>query len=119
MRRLREHGEVPCRRSERALLDSAVQCHGGDGVVLEYGLTEVWWLARLLKIAPVSREVVLNYVPSTASAAPSPRHNEDRYGPAGRRGRGDRWHLAATVLATSELLWSEVELDADGVSNTC
>lgn len=43
-------------------LDQAVQCHGGNGVTLEYGLTDMWWLSRLLKIAPVSREMVLNFV---------------------------------------------------------
>ena len=43
-------------------LDQAIQCHGGNGVALEYGLTDMWWLVRLIKIAPVSREMVLNYV---------------------------------------------------------
>jgi alkylation response protein AidB-like acyl-CoA dehydrogenase len=43
-------------------LDRAIQVHGGNGLALEYGLTEMWWLVRLLKIAPVSREMVLNYV---------------------------------------------------------
>ena len=32
------------------------------GVALEYELTQYWFLARLLQIAPVSREMVLNYV---------------------------------------------------------
>lgn len=43
-------------------LDHAVQVHGGNGVALEYGLTDMYWLVRLLKIAPVSREMVLNFV---------------------------------------------------------
>jgi alkylation response protein AidB-like acyl-CoA dehydrogenase len=43
-------------------LDAAIQCHGGNGVALEYGLTDMWWLARLMKIAPVSAEMVLNFV---------------------------------------------------------
>jgi alkylation response protein AidB-like acyl-CoA dehydrogenase len=43
-------------------VDRAIQVHGGNGVALEYGLTDMWWLVRLLKIAPVSREMVLNYV---------------------------------------------------------
>jgi alkylation response protein AidB-like acyl-CoA dehydrogenase len=43
-------------------LDQAIQCHGGNGVALEYGLTDMWWLVRLIKIAPVSREMVLNFV---------------------------------------------------------
>jgi alkylation response protein AidB-like acyl-CoA dehydrogenase len=28
----------------------------------EYGLADMWGLVRLLRIAPVSREMVLNYV---------------------------------------------------------
>ena len=43
-------------------IDQAVQVHGGNGVTLEYGLTDMYWLVRLLKIAPVSREMVLNFV---------------------------------------------------------
>jgi alkylation response protein AidB-like acyl-CoA dehydrogenase len=43
-------------------VDSAIQVHGGNGVALEYGLTDVWWLARFTKIGPVSAEMVLNYV---------------------------------------------------------
>ncbi len=43
-------------------VDQAIQVHGGNGVALEYGLTDMWWGARLNKIAPVSREMILNYV---------------------------------------------------------
>lgn len=42
-------------------LDRAIQTHGGNGVAREYNLTNYWFLARLLLIAPVSREMVLNY----------------------------------------------------------
>ena len=43
-------------------LDAAIQTHGGNGVSTEYGLLPLWGLARLLRIAPVSREMILNYV---------------------------------------------------------
>lgn len=43
-------------------VDQAIQVHGGNGIALEYGLTDMWWGARLNKIAPVSREMILNYV---------------------------------------------------------
>ncbi|WP_426245868.1 acyl-CoA dehydrogenase family protein [Nocardioides sp. LHG3406-4] len=43
-------------------LDSAIQTHGGNGLATEYGLAHLWGTARLLKVAPVSREMVLNYV---------------------------------------------------------
>jgi len=45
-----------------AAVDAAIQCHGGNGVATEYGLVPLWGLARLLRIAPVSREMILNYV---------------------------------------------------------
>jgi alkylation response protein AidB-like acyl-CoA dehydrogenase len=43
-------------------VDRAIQTHGGNGVALEYGLAELWWGVRTAKIAPVSREMILNYV---------------------------------------------------------
>ncbi|PTL58348.1 acyl-CoA dehydrogenase family protein [Paraconexibacter algicola] len=43
-------------------VDQAIQTHGGNGIALEYGLSDMWWGARLNKIAPVSREMILNYV---------------------------------------------------------
>ena len=42
--------------------DTAIQVHGGNGLSNEYGLLPQWGLARLLRIAPVSREMILNYV---------------------------------------------------------
>jgi alkylation response protein AidB-like acyl-CoA dehydrogenase len=43
-------------------VDSAIQAHGGNGFALEYGLSDLWWAARVARTAPVSREMVLNYV---------------------------------------------------------
>lgn len=45
-----------------AAVDQAIQTHGGNGMSAEYGLLPYWGLARLLRIAPVNREMVLNYV---------------------------------------------------------
>jgi alkylation response protein AidB-like acyl-CoA dehydrogenase len=45
-----------------AAVDQAIQTHGGNGLSSEYGLVPLWGLARLLRIAPVNREMVLNYV---------------------------------------------------------
>jgi alkylation response protein AidB-like acyl-CoA dehydrogenase len=45
-----------------AALDASIQAHGGNGMASEYGLADMWGLVRLLRIAPVSREMVLNYV---------------------------------------------------------
>jgi len=43
-------------------VDQAIQTHGGNGFALEYGLTDMYWAARLTRTAPVSREMILNYV---------------------------------------------------------
>jgi alkylation response protein AidB-like acyl-CoA dehydrogenase len=45
-----------------AALDQAIQVHGGNGLSTEFGLADVWFLARLLRTAPVSREMILNFV---------------------------------------------------------
>ncbi|MGD0081855.1 MAG: acyl-CoA dehydrogenase family protein [Acidimicrobiales bacterium] len=43
-------------------LDAAIQTHGGNGLASEYGLADLWGTARLLRTAPVSREMILNFV---------------------------------------------------------
>jgi alkylation response protein AidB-like acyl-CoA dehydrogenase len=45
-----------------AALDAAIQTHGGNGMASEYGLAHLWGMARLLRIAPVSREMILNHI---------------------------------------------------------
>ncbi|MDD7963955.1 acyl-CoA dehydrogenase family protein [Actinomycetospora lemnae] len=52
-------------------LDQAMQTHGGNGLALEYGLADLWFLARMLKTAPVSREMVLNFVAQHSLGLPS------------------------------------------------
>jgi alkylation response protein AidB-like acyl-CoA dehydrogenase len=58
--------------SEAALkaLDQAIQTHGGNGLSLEYGLSELWFVTRLMRTAPVSREMVLNFVAQTSLGLP-------------------------------------------------
>ncbi len=43
-------------------LDQAIQAHGGNGLADEYGLAGLYFIVRLQRIAPVSREMILNYV---------------------------------------------------------
>ena len=43
-------------------VDRAIQAHGGNGFAIEYGLSDLWWGVRVARTAPVSREMVLNYV---------------------------------------------------------
>ncbi len=52
-------------------LDQAMQTHGGNGLSLEYGLADLWFLARMLKTAPVSREMVLNFVAQRSLGLPA------------------------------------------------
>lgn len=42
--------------------DRAMQTHGGYGYASEYNIDRFWKESRLMKIAPVSQEMVLNYV---------------------------------------------------------
>lgn len=46
----------------QAAVDAAIQTHGGNGMSTEFGLLPLWGITRLLRIAPVSAEMVLNYV---------------------------------------------------------
>lgn len=43
-------------------VDRAVQTHGGNGLANEYGLAQMIAGSRLSRIAPVSREMVLNFI---------------------------------------------------------
>jgi alkylation response protein AidB-like acyl-CoA dehydrogenase len=45
-----------------AAVDAAIQTHGGNGLSSELGLIPLWGIARLLRVAPVNREMILNYV---------------------------------------------------------
>ena len=45
-----------------ATVDQAIQSHGGNGLATEYGLGALLGASRLGRIAPVSREMILNYV---------------------------------------------------------
>ena len=48
--------------------DRAMQTHGGFGYAREYHVERYWREARLMKIAPVSQEMICNYI----SAGPRP-----------------------------------------------
>jgi len=50
-------GEAVCNA-----VDRAVQTHGGNGLATEYGLVDMIAASRLSRIAPVSREMVLNFI---------------------------------------------------------
>ncbi|GAB3385481.1 acyl-CoA dehydrogenase family protein [Amycolatopsis echigonensis] len=52
-------------------LDQAIQTHGGNGLAREYGLADLWFVTRLMRTAPVSREMVLNFVAQHSLGLPS------------------------------------------------
>jgi len=43
-------------------IDNAIQVHGGNGMSEEYGIALLWGMARTMRMAPVSREMILNFV---------------------------------------------------------
>ncbi|HZB47815.1 MAG TPA: acyl-CoA dehydrogenase family protein [Mycobacteriales bacterium] len=51
-------------------LDQAIQVHGGNGFASEYGLATLWGAARLARTAPISREMILNFVASHTLGLP-------------------------------------------------
>ena len=42
--------------------DRAMQTHGGYGYIKDYDVERYWRECRLFRIAPISQEMVLNYV---------------------------------------------------------
>ena len=51
-------------------VDQAVQCLGGNGLTKEYGVGAAIAASRLARIAPVSREMILNFVAQTSLGLP-------------------------------------------------
>ena len=51
-------------------VDQAVQSLGGNGLTKEYGIAAAVTISRLSRIAPVSREMVLNFVAQTSLGLP-------------------------------------------------
>ena len=43
-------------------LDRSIQTHGGNGLATEFGLATLWGVLRLFRVAPISREMILNFV---------------------------------------------------------
>ena len=51
-------------------VDQAVQSLGGNGLTKEYGIASVLTASRLARIAPVSREMILNFIAQTSLGLP-------------------------------------------------
>ncbi len=51
-------------------VDQAVQSLGGNGLTKEYGIASALTASRLARIAPVSREMILNFIAQTSLGLP-------------------------------------------------
>lgn len=58
-------GEAAC-----VAVDQAIQTHGGNGLAEEYGLVQALATSRLSRVAPVSREMVLNFIAQSSLGLP-------------------------------------------------
>ncbi|MBT3701165.1 MAG: acyl-CoA/acyl-ACP dehydrogenase [Alphaproteobacteria bacterium] len=43
-------------------VDAALQAHGGNGFTEDYGIYELYPMVRLMRTAPVNREIILSYI---------------------------------------------------------
>jgi acyl-CoA dehydrogenase len=43
-------------------VEAALQAHGGNGFTHEYGIYDLYSLARLMRTAPLNREQILNFI---------------------------------------------------------
>jgi alkylation response protein AidB-like acyl-CoA dehydrogenase len=51
-----------CAEAAAQAVDTAIQVHGGNGMTTEYGVSTLLGAVRAGRIAPVSREMILNFV---------------------------------------------------------
>jgi alkylation response protein AidB-like acyl-CoA dehydrogenase len=51
-------------------LDAAIQTHGGNGMATDVGISAMWGLVRLFRVAPVSSEMILNHIAQHALGLP-------------------------------------------------
>lgn len=49
-------------RAATDMCDAAIQFHGGSGLDEDTGILALWRAARVLKIAPINNEMILNYI---------------------------------------------------------
>ena len=52
------------------IVDQAVHSLGGNGLSTEYGLAPMLNLCRIARVAPVSREMILNFVAQNSLGLP-------------------------------------------------
>lgn len=51
-------------------VDNAIQCFGGNGFTKEYGIFDLYHIVRVLRTAPLNRELVLNYIAEKVMGMP-------------------------------------------------
>jgi acyl-CoA dehydrogenase len=51
-------------------VDSSIQVMGGSGFTKEFGLYDLYGVVRLMRTAPVNREMLLNYIANHVMGLP-------------------------------------------------
>tara|TARA_R110002111_G_scaffold73018_4_gene116924 strand:- start:27279 stop:28439 length:1161 start_codon:yes stop_codon:yes gene_type:complete len=51
-------------------VDASLQCFGGNGFTHDYGLYDMYSVVRLLKTAPINKEMLLNYIAEKSLGMP-------------------------------------------------
>ena len=74
--------------------DRAVQTHGGNGISQEYGMAGLLVATRAGRIAPVSREMILNFVAMHSLGLP--KSYRPPHGASAAGGRLVTWRTART-----------------------
>ncbi|WP_288819282.1 acyl-CoA dehydrogenase family protein [uncultured Corynebacterium sp.] len=59
---LANYAKFAAARAAVSAVDKAIQVHGGNGFTKDYEVSELYWPARLFRTAPVSEEMILNFV---------------------------------------------------------
>jgi acyl-CoA dehydrogenase len=49
-------------RAAAAAMDAAIQTHGGYAFDRDYDIITLWPMIRLMEIAPINNEMLLNYI---------------------------------------------------------
>ncbi|ALA66583.1 acyl-CoA dehydrogenase family protein [Corynebacterium lactis] len=67
---LANYAKFAAARAAVSAVDKALQAHGGNGFTKDYEVSELYWPARLFRTAPVSEEMILNYVSNQVLGLP-------------------------------------------------
>lgn len=67
---LANYAKFSAARAAVNAVDRSIQVHGGNGFTKDYEVSELYWPARLFRTAPVSEEMILNFVSNQVLGLP-------------------------------------------------